>query len=112
MRAIRIEPGGADRLVVRLPYSPEDVAKIKTIPGRRWDPLGKYWTVPRRDGVLAHLQTLFAGRPVEVDPALGPVDYRRDQATPADPPTACCIARWAGSKESCGPGVLDGCRSC
>lgn len=34
---IRIGPGEAGALVVRLPYSPGDVAKIKTLPGRRHD---------------------------------------------------------------------------
>jgi integron integrase len=83
--AIRIGPGEAGWLVVRLPYSPEGVAKIKAIPGRRWHPEGKYWTVPHTDGVLPRLLALFAGRPVEVDPALRPADRRHDQATPADP---------------------------
>jgi hypothetical protein len=49
---IRIEPGEAGRLVVRFPYSPECVAKIKTVAGRRWHPEGKYWTVPTTDGAL------------------------------------------------------------
>lgn len=31
---------------VRFPYNPELVTKIKAIPGRRWNPNGKFWTVP------------------------------------------------------------------
>ena len=31
---IPVRPDGAGRLIIRLPYSPERVAKIKTIPGR------------------------------------------------------------------------------
>lgn len=72
-------------LTVRLPYSPEGIARIKTIPGRHWHPEGKYWTVPRTDGVLASLLALFADRPVEVDPGLRPADHRHDQVMPADP---------------------------
>jgi hypothetical protein len=83
--AIRIEPGEAGRLVVRFPYSPEDVATIKTLPGRRWQPEGKFWTVPHTDGVLVRLLALFPGRPVEVDPALRPADRRHDQDAPAKP---------------------------
>jgi len=82
--AIRIEPGEAGWLVVRFPYSPEDVAKIKALPGRRWQPEGKFWTVPHTDGVLARLLAVFAGRPVEVDPTLRPADRRYDQGAPAD----------------------------
>jgi len=84
VRAVRIEPGDADRLVVRLPYSPEDVAKIKTIPGRRWHPEGKYWTVPQTDGALARLLALYAGNPVEIDPALRTAGASDDQSGPAD----------------------------
>ncbi|MDR5683100.1 MAG: integron integrase [Armatimonadota bacterium] len=87
-RAIWIGPGEVGWLVVHFPYDPQCVAKIKTIAGRRWHPEGKYWTVPRTDGVLARLLALFAGRPVEVDPALRPADRRRESATPADPAAA------------------------
>jgi hypothetical protein len=55
---------------VLVPYSSERVAKIKTIDGRRWHQGERYWTVPRTEGTLAHLLTLFAGEPVEMDPSL------------------------------------------
>jgi hypothetical protein len=35
--SIQIKPGEAGRLIVLLPYTPERVAKIKTVAGRRWD---------------------------------------------------------------------------
>lgn len=35
---IQIKPGEVGRLIVRLPYTPERVAKLKTIDGRRWHP--------------------------------------------------------------------------
>ncbi len=81
---IRIEPGDPGRLVVRLPYSPEDVAKIKTLPGRHWHPDGKYWTIPHTDGALARLLALFAGNRVEVDPALRIEGVDGDQPVPAE----------------------------
>ncbi len=43
---LRITQGEAGRLIVRFPYSAERVAKIKAIPGKRWHPEEKYWTVP------------------------------------------------------------------
>lgn len=70
--------------VVRLPYSPEGVAKIKTLPGRRWHPDGKYWTIPYTDGALARLLALFGGNQVEVDPALRTAGVNSDQRAPAD----------------------------
>jgi hypothetical protein len=36
----------ADRFVVRFPYDPELVRRIRQVPGRRWDPVAKAWTVP------------------------------------------------------------------
>ncbi|MDR7486728.1 MAG: integron integrase [Armatimonadota bacterium] len=99
MRVIRIEPGDTDRLVVRLPYSPEGVAKIKTIPGRRWDPDGTYWTIPHTDGALARLRALFGGNPVEVDPALRTTGANGDHRASADAgtletaPPACLLDR-------------------
>lgn len=43
---IQVTRGPEGRLVVLLPYSPERVAKIKTIPGRRWHLHEKRWSVP------------------------------------------------------------------
>jgi len=70
--AIRIRAGDEGEIIVVLPYAPERVEKIKGIPGRRWHPEGKYWTVPHTDGMVERLLELFAGEEVEVDPALRP----------------------------------------
>lgn len=67
---LQITPGDAGRLIVRIPYSSERVAKMKTIAGRRWHQGEKHWTVPHSDDALRHLLALFAGEPVEVDPSL------------------------------------------
>ncbi len=71
---IQIKPGEAGRLIVLVPYSPELVAKMKTVAGRRWHHGEKYWTVPHTDGALRHLLTLFSGQPVGVDPSLRPAN--------------------------------------
>ena len=70
---IRIRPGVEGRLIVQLPYSPDHVAKIKTVAGRRWHAKERHWTVPPGDGTLGKLLGLFPGKPVEVDPTLGAV---------------------------------------
>ena len=43
---IRIRLGVEGRLIVQLPYSPDHVAKIKTVAGRRWHAKERHWTVP------------------------------------------------------------------
>jgi len=71
---IRIRPGGGGRLVVVLPYRQERVEKIRTIPGRRWHPEEKHWTVPHTEGMVERLLALFEGEKVELDPALQSLD--------------------------------------
>jgi hypothetical protein len=67
---IRIRPGEDGRLIVQLPYSPDPVAKIKTVVGRRWHDQERHWTVPQDQETLGTLLSLFPGKPVDVDPAL------------------------------------------
>src|SRR3990170_2171765 len=84
-RAIRVEPAERERTIVRFPYSPEYVAKIRMIPGRRWHPDQKHWAVPHNDAALAHLLALFSDNPIDLDPALRPAHRRDGQDAPADP---------------------------
>ena len=83
---IRVEPGEAGRLIVRLPYTSERVAKIKAVDGRRWHGTEKYWTVPRAPEMPDRLRTLFAGDVVEVAPELrtGPAVAPRARASGDD----------------------------
>jgi integron integrase len=73
MGTIQIREGEAERLIVLVPYTPERMAKIKTVTRRRWHQQEKYWTVPQTHEAIAHLLALFAGEPVEIDPSLRPV---------------------------------------
>ncbi len=79
---IRIREGEDGHLIVQLPYAPDHVAKIKTVPGRRWHTKEQHWTVPQSDGTLGKLLNLFPGKTVEVDPALG-MKQAVDQGRPA-----------------------------
>ncbi|MGE3151487.1 MAG: integron integrase [Nitrospiraceae bacterium] len=67
---IKIERGPTGRLIVRVPYSPNRVAKIKTVVDRRWHQGERCWTVPHTDHMVRHLLDLFAGEPVEVEASL------------------------------------------
>lgn len=70
MTPIRIRSGDDGRLIVTFSYTPGRVEKIKMIPGKRWHPEEKHWTVPSTDGMVERLVSLFEGERVEVDPAL------------------------------------------
>ena len=61
------------RLIVQLPHSPDHVAKIKTVAGRRWHAKERHWTVPQGDETLGGpdrgrwfslLEVVFIGDPV------------------------------------------------
>jgi len=60
----------AGRITVRFPYSPEVVAKIKTVKVRQWHDEGKYWSFPYSKPVLEVILTVLAGEEVEIDPSL------------------------------------------
>ena len=70
---IQVRSGEGGRLIVRIPYSPDHVAKIKTVAGRRWHAQERHWTVPRGGETLGKLQDLFPGQLIDCDPSLGAV---------------------------------------
>ncbi len=81
---IRISPGEDGRVLVHLPYTPDRVNQIRTVPGREWDSKKKRWSVPHSDGIIKNLLALFEGEPVDVDPALCP---RKSNALASQPDT-------------------------
>lgn len=90
MEPIRIRPGGPGRLIVLFPYSPERVAKIKTVTGRIWHKEERYWSVPRYDKAVERLLQLFAGEQVLLAPALSevPPTASKVPSVPAGPAPA------------------------
>ena len=64
---------------MRVPYSHDRVAKIKTVDGRRWHQQEKHWTVPRTDRTIAQVLALFPGEPTEVDPSLDALHAPRQE---------------------------------
>ncbi len=61
---IKIE-SGKDAVIVKFPYNPDYIAKIKSIKGYRWHPNEKYWSVPYSE--LKNLLSAFDGEKVKVD---------------------------------------------
>lgn len=47
------------KIVLRFPYHPVSVARIKSVPGSRWSPRFKGWTVPRDRETLNMVRGLF-----------------------------------------------------
>ena len=72
MAYIQIYRSGKGRIKMVLPYDPELIAKIKTIPGQRWHPEEKCWSVPDSDGILDKLLSLFAGEQLEINSSRQP----------------------------------------
>ena len=81
---IRISPGENGHLIVHLPYTPERVAKIRSLSGRRWNPAEKFWTIPDSAENMERLHALFAGENVEFDPSLQPAPSVRQHAGALD----------------------------
>ncbi|MDX6769994.1 MAG: integron integrase [Elusimicrobiota bacterium] len=69
-------PDGRVRLQV--PYSPDNLAAVKTLPGRRWDAMGKVWSLPDEPGLRQRLEHAFAGRRLL---------WTDEDASPPIPPT-------------------------
>lgn len=78
---IQFGPVEQGRLLVRLPYSAEGVARIKTVPGRRWDSERKLWSVPAEAGMEERLRALLsAALPMAPVPADGDALTRAREA--------------------------------
>lgn len=77
MDSVTVSPGSPGRLVVRFPYSPEAVAKIRGVPGRWWHAEEKMWTVPDKPGMLDALKGAFAPDAVAFIEAGAPLSEQR-----------------------------------
>lgn len=80
--SIVVRPGEPGRVHVRVPYSRERLAAIKSFPDRRWLPAEKVWSLPDAPDLLERLKFAFPG-----DAFGGPA------ATAAVPPPGDPLAR-------------------
>lgn len=65
--AVKIEFKENNKVIISVPYNQELIRKIKTIPGRRWNPNEKYWKVPYDENLISRLLVLF-GENISIDP--------------------------------------------
>ena len=68
---------------VTFPYDPAYVARIKTIPGRKWHPDGKYWTFPYSKAVFDQIHSAFAGEDLDIEESLRPLVAKAQVEKPA-----------------------------
>ena len=61
-----------NNLIIHLPYAPERVEKIRTLPNRQWDAKRKLWIVPNEKDLLLHLKNLFADATLDIHVSLTP----------------------------------------
>ncbi len=50
-------------LFVSFAYHPKNVERIKSVPGRRWHPAEKCWSIPHTGKAIAQLRHLFSDKP-------------------------------------------------
>ncbi len=87
MATLKVESGPPGMLWVTLPYSAAGVARIKQIPGHRWNPERKQWLLPdtpETRAVLAEIVTLPLRGPVETV-AVTPKPKAQPQRKPRAP---------------------------
>jgi integron integrase len=85
--AIEVSQGEDGRLIVRVPYTAERVAKIKTIAGRRWHPQERCWSVPPSPQAIDRLVALFTGERVSLVPPLEGLQIQDAKGPPTPPAT-------------------------
>jgi integrase/recombinase XerD len=78
-----VRPDGPGRFLLRFAFDPEANARVKSVPGRRWDPERKLWIVPSTPAARVALERLFPGIRVPDPAPLAPVEVT---AGPVGPP--------------------------
>ena len=64
---IRVFPAPEGRLFVQFAYSRHRVERIKSIPGRKWDPDVRCWSVPASVDVIEKLTTVLNVKEIEIE---------------------------------------------
>ncbi len=68
MARIQISNDSSGRIIVSFPYDPLLVTKVKTINGRKWHPVEKYWSFPNTDETLEKILKVFGDENIQIDP--------------------------------------------
>ncbi len=78
---LKVENASNGNIWVTLPYSETGVARIKRIPGRRWNPERKQWLLPDTPKTRAALAEIVVMPPVQATPVLAVTPKHSDAAS-------------------------------
>lgn len=67
---IRIEKGDNGDIIIKFPYNPVYIAKIKTVNGYKWHPEERCWSFPDINRTLEKILKVFEGEEIHLDPVL------------------------------------------
>jgi len=70
MGVVSVRKNDAGKINVTFPYSPDFIAKVKSIPGHRWHPDDKCWSFPHTNGIMAKILKVFEGEEIRIDSVL------------------------------------------
>lgn len=70
MGIVTLTRSAAGKIAVTFPYSPDFVAKVKSIPGHRWHPENKSWSFSHTDEIIDKILKVFESEEIRIDPAL------------------------------------------
>lgn len=70
MGIVSVTSGEDGRFLVHFSYTPERVSAIRKVPGRKWHPEGRYWSVPGREETVGLLRSCFSGDRVVLSKAV------------------------------------------
>ncbi len=90
------------RISFTCPFSLEQVSKIKTIKGRRWYPIDRYWAVPFTEETVKYLICVFAEEEVIFDLAKLPKDGNFTEAVLTCNSENVCLDSWDSQTQGLG----------
>ena len=62
---LEIRPCSEDRLLIFFPYHPDNVKRIRAIPGRQWHGEERAWSIPYTERSLSLLEQFFSQKPIQ-----------------------------------------------
>lgn len=60
------------QIAVKVPYSENNLMRIKAVPGGIWDPQNKYWVFPNKEEVMRAIILQFLEENIKTDSTLAP----------------------------------------
>ena len=84
MANIRLASLNASEIQVLFPYNPSLVNLIHSIPGRKWHPEEKFWSVPKTPDTINRILSTFSGHEITLSPDLEELSKQFRPDTTAD----------------------------